>query len=319
MSGEVKAPLAPVVVALALLSSACGAERESSDSPLPGGPVVAKVGDANVTVDQVEALLEETRKSFRIRGRPFPAAGTPYYLDLRDQAVRYLVERAAHEQEAARLGVRVEPAEIDREVSAVDQKDLREAMKRDGLTLDRVRADIRDRLLDRGVFKALVGRASEEDNLGEEKSHWKRRLESALDDVRWASGWKPAERLRSPVPPELQNLPKPDGRCDVKKGTFTFREAWARGCIQEWGIPVPGIDGTPCREVPIDDFVVGGFSGPETEIGYHVWSVDDNAGSCVGYPSKSFSVTTGRGPCFGGPRGRGPNSGTCLQTWVSDG
>jgi hypothetical protein len=315
-----RSPVIVEAIALALVASACGLRAEQATDPevvKPAGPIVARIGEDAVTAGEVEALLDETRSSFRVRGRPFPGRGEPYYLDLRDQALRYLIERSANAQEAARLGVQVSEEEIEQEVAKIDPKDLREARRTTGLTIERVRADLRDRLLDRGVFKALVGRADETDNLEEPKSLWRERLESLLADVRYAPGWKPAEKLRSPTPPELQNLPKPRGPCDLKEGTFTFREAWAHGCAQEWGLSVPGADFAPCPEIPIDDFVVAGFSGEESETGYDLWNMDDNAPSCQPYPSDRITVRTGRGPCFGRTHGSGKER--CVQTWISEG
>lgn len=162
------------------------------------------------------------------------------------------------------------------------------------------------------------GHADETDNLAGAKTGLKERLRALIGEARYAEGWAPAARRRSPVPPELQNLPKPAGPCDLKNGTYTFREAWAHGCAETFGLGIPGVDAAPCPEVPIDHFLLGGFTGAEAAIGFDIWSIDDNAGSCIGYPSSTYTVQTGLGPCFPFD-GDDPciKKGRVRQTWVT--
>lgn len=310
---------ATLVLVVVVLVTACGSGEQSSRQP-PKPPTVAKVGSETVTVEEVQTLLAETSRSFELQGRPFPPEGSPYYLDLRDEGVRYLVERSVKEQEAERLSVEVRDGEIDRELAALDRKNVREAMRRTGLTAERLRQDVRDRLVDRGIFKARIGHADETDNLAGARKRLKERFRALIGEARYAEGWTPAARRRSPVPPELQNLTKPDGPCDLKNGTYTFREAWAHGCARDWGVPIPGVDAAPCTEVPVDHFLLGGFSGGEAAIGFDIWSIDDNAGSCSGYPSSTYSVHTSLQPCFPFD-GNDPciKKGLVPTTWVTDG
>jgi hypothetical protein len=297
-----------VVVTLLIVAAGCGTQ-ERTRAPhtviAPSGPVVARVGDVTVTVGEVETLLADAERSFRKQGRPSPTPTDDYYLDLRDQAVSYLVEAAGFRQEASRIGVEVDAAAIDRE------------LRRTTTARASARAHIERRLLDHGVFEALVGRADERDDLGPIKRKWKAQVNALVASARYADGWKPAEKLRSPTPPELQGLPKPRGPCDLKNGTFTLREMSEHGCVQAWGIPIPGVDGSPCPEIPVASGEAFGFSEEETQTGYFVWGIDDNAPSCVGYPSTTFTVSTGRGPCYGGPPVRPSKDGLCAQTWVS--
>jgi hypothetical protein len=102
----------------------------------------------------------------------------------------------------------------------VSPQDLDEEMRRTGVTRERVRASVRERIIDRETFKAVVGSADERDNLDEPRRGWRERIDSLLRRTRYASGWRPADRLRAPTPPELQNLPKPSGPCDLKEGNL---------------------------------------------------------------------------------------------------
>ena len=114
----------------------------------------------------------------------------------------------------------------------------------------------------------------------------------------YAPGWRPAKRLRSPIPPELQDLPKAKGPCDLKDGTFTIREVASHGCLADWGPPIPGVDGTPCPEIPIVDFAVQGLSDDDPAYLAYEETLMDTAPSCVPYPSTTYTVQTAKGPCF---------------------
>lgn len=301
----------------ALVASGCGAEHETSDEVEPGGQVVATVGTETITAGQVESLLAETQHSFEVQDRPFPAQGTPYYLDLRDQAVRHLTERSARRQEADRLAVHIDEGAIDRELESVPPQDLDEEMRRTGVTREGVRASVRERIIDRETFRAIVGSADEQDNLDEPNRRWRERINSLLQGARYASGWRPADRPRAPTPPELQDLPEPNGPCDLKEGTFTFREAWAHGCAREWGGGIPGRDGPPCPDVPVDSFLLGGFTAEEVDIGFERW--EDNAQVCVPYPPAKFTLRTDPGACFPVEVDDPCMKGRVRQTWITEG
>jgi len=192
-------------------------------------------------------------------------------------------------QEAARLAVRVDEEAIEREVSDVDPKELQEELRRSGLTMARVREDVHDSLLDVAIFKTVVAAKEPGESPTQAMKRWQDRVDGLIAAADYAPDWRPAERARSPIPPELKDMPKAKGPCDLKKGTFTLREVWAHGCAEHFGIPLPGVDGQACREVPIDDFVVAGLSQDE---GYAAYEEDlmDTAPSCVPYPGTKWTV-----------------------------
>jgi hypothetical protein len=90
-----------------LVLAGCGSLEQQASTD--GGVEVAWVGDQAVTKGDVDALLDEAAVSVGALGRPFPKEGTPYYLDLRDQALLHLVEESVKEQEAECLGTRSTP------------------------------------------------------------------------------------------------------------------------------------------------------------------------------------------------------------------
>jgi hypothetical protein len=312
------------VAALILLLAGCGGaarsnpENQAAGPPDPANGDVATVGSDTIFSADVDALLQEAAVSFHALGRPFPKVGTPYYLDLRDQAVQDLVEQSAREQEAVRLGAEVDPSDLERELEQVDRKAFREQARRSGLTMDRVSADLHGWLLQLALFRAVVAQKGSGETNVQAMKRWEQQVDEQIATAAYAPGWRPAERLRSPIPPELQNLPKAKGACDLKKGTFTIREVAAHGCVEDWGVGIPGADGTPCPEIPIDDFAVEGLSGDPTYSAYES-TLMDSAPSCVPYPSTTYTVETGKGPCFpSGPDDPCTDGRLVQQTWITN-
>jgi hypothetical protein len=232
--------------AVTVLASACGARTEPASNPQDperSGPVVARVGEDVVTATQIGTLLDEARRSFRARGRLFPAEGDPYYADLRDEAVRYLVERRLREQLAEQLGV-----------------DVSEATRNDGLDFETYRAISRSRESDETVREALA--------------RWQKVLEGQFEQVTYASGYRPAEHRRS-IPPELRKLPKPRASCDLKDGMYPYLVARAHGCLDPGDEDVRYIF-PPCPEIPARAW--GGFTAAEADSGYSDYVTSGTAG-----------------------------------------
>src|SRR6266540_4050926 len=134
-----------------VLASACGARTEPASNlqdPERSGPVVARVGEDVVTAREIGALLDEARRSFRARGRLFPAEGDPYYADLRDETVREALARwrqALEGQfEQVTYASRSRPAEHRRSIP----RELRKLPK------PRASCDLKD-----GMYPYLVARA----------------------------------------------------------------------------------------------------------------------------------------------------------------
>lgn len=98
--------LAPLAFA-SPLAAGCG-----HDAPSVPKAAIAVVGDRTIARSQFDALITQARQSYLARGRPFPAAGTRAYEDLKRLAVRLLVEQAELEQEAPGLGVQVDEAQV---------------------------------------------------------------------------------------------------------------------------------------------------------------------------------------------------------------
>ena len=264
-----------------LVLAGCGSLEQQASKD--AGVEVAWVGDQAVTKGDVDALLDEAAISFDALGRPFPKEGTPYYLDLRDQALLHLVEESVKEPEAERLGTAVDPADVERDLKRVDQEAFEEESERAGLTMDRVRANVESWRLRLALFSVVVAQKEPGETNWEVMRGLEERLQAKIAAADYAPGWRPATSLRSPVPPELQNPKEPTAECDLKDGPFTLQEVAAHGCLRQFGVPVPGVDAKPCPEIPIHDFGISPLADNAVYSAYES-RLMNTAPSCVGYP-----------------------------------
>ena len=219
------------LVAAALLAG-CGTVRSSE--PAQSEAIAAEVGKDTVTVGEVEALLNEARPIFRKRGRVFPAEDDPYYADLRDEAVRYLVERRLREQMAEELGI-----------------DVSEARRGDNLDVD--------------TYREISDRRKDDETVREALARYRELLEGSFGRVEYAPGFEPAVHRRS-IPPELRKLAKPKAKCDLEDGMYPFFVARAHGCLSPGDSNLKYI-APPCPEVPASEIDLGLTDG-EVNSGY---------------------------------------------------
>lgn len=155
------------VAALALLASGCGGGGGKKDVP---ANAVAVVGDVTVEKAQFDALMDQAKRSYKQQksselpnGRPFPAAGSPEFNQLKQQAMQFLVQRAEFAQKAEELKVEVEDKQVDARLAQIkkqyfknDDKVYAKQLAEQGLTDAQVRADIKAQLTSEGIFKAVT-------------------------------------------------------------------------------------------------------------------------------------------------------------------
>ena len=239
--------LAPILALLAVTCAACGArsDTEANGKPKSSGPVAATVGTHVITVEEVDGLLAEARPIFRKRGRLFPAKNDPYYADLRDEAVRYLVERTLREQFAERIGLDVA------------------ASRRNGS-------------LDADTYRAIAESKKEDETVREALARNRTILEERFAKVAYASGFEPADHRRSSLPPELRMLPKPRATCDLKPGMYPYLEARAHGCLPPSDDDVKYF-APPCPEIPAQR-IDHGFTAEDLDSGYADYATSGTAG-----------------------------------------
>jgi parvulin-like peptidyl-prolyl isomerase len=142
----------------AIAGSACGASAPGDDD-VPNG-VIAQVGERTLTGAELERFLGEVRASYEAHDRSFPEPGSTEYRNLTAQALEVLVGRMQDELTADELGVVVTDDEVEaaidhyRRAQGADKFDR--TVSGAGVTLERVRADMRAKLLENAIFVAVV-------------------------------------------------------------------------------------------------------------------------------------------------------------------
>jgi foldase protein PrsA len=151
------------VCALALTAAACGGNEPDRPSPedVPAD-AIALIGDTPVPRAEWEALMERAKANYKAQDRPFPKVGSPEYQDLKTRAVAFLVQRYQYRAEAEELGVTVSDADVDKRLAEIkkqagwNDKQFRDALKREGLTEAEAREEIRDRILQERLYDKVT-------------------------------------------------------------------------------------------------------------------------------------------------------------------
>jgi len=148
-----------LLVALVALVAGCGgsggASLKSKD--------VAVVGSEHVSKADFDSLITQASQSFKQQGRPFPKAGTTDYATIRNQAVTLLVQQKEREQKADGLGVKVSDKDVEKRLVAIkkqyfkgSEKSYKQQLKKQGLTDEQVRRDVKAQLVSDGIFKKIT-------------------------------------------------------------------------------------------------------------------------------------------------------------------
>jgi foldase protein PrsA len=155
---RILALFAALLVAVAVAAGCGGGDDESVPSD-----AIAVVGDTEITKAEFDALIRQARAGYKTQKRDFPKVGTPEYNNLKNQAVRYLVERAQFAQRAEELDVSVTDKQIDARLGQIrkqyfggSEKRLQAALTQQGTTEEQVRRDIRAQLIQEEIFKTVT-------------------------------------------------------------------------------------------------------------------------------------------------------------------
>jgi parvulin-like peptidyl-prolyl isomerase len=150
-------------VAIGLLLAACGTSGDSGDVPSNS---VAVVGDQTITKAEFDDLVTYAKRSYDAQKRPFPKVGTQEYAQIRDQAIRFLVQRAQFEVKADDLGVDVSDSAVDKRVDQYikerhggDKSKFQAELKSQGLTEPQARDIIRANLIQEAIFNKVTSDA----------------------------------------------------------------------------------------------------------------------------------------------------------------
>ena len=152
--------LSVIAAAFLLAAVACGG-GDSDD--VPSNAVAVVGGDETVTKADFDRLLTQAKQNYKANNRPFPESGTEEFVQLRDQIVGYLVRRAQFSEEAAARDIEISDEQIDKRLDALvqqyfegDEKRYQEELKKNGVSDDQVRSDIRADLIQQELFKDVT-------------------------------------------------------------------------------------------------------------------------------------------------------------------
>ena len=160
--------LIPMLAVVAFLAG-CGSGSGISTATLEKTDI-AVVGQNHITKADYDGAIAQEKQSLKAQGRPFPKAGSTDYSTMRNQIVGVLVQNAEYETEAAKLGVTVTPAEVDKQLTQIktqyfggsDAKYNAE-LKKQGFTDAQVRDQVRAGLLQQKVFNEVTKKVAVSD------------------------------------------------------------------------------------------------------------------------------------------------------------
>lgn len=162
-------PLALLLIAAALaLAAGCGggggdqAATTGGSAEVPAN-AVAVVAGTPVTKAELDRFFSQREKAAEAQGQPFPKTGTPEYVELRNQAVDFLIQRIELAKEAESLGLTVTDQAVTERVDELknqffngDEEKYKQELESLGLTDDDVRADVRAQLIAEQIFDEVT-------------------------------------------------------------------------------------------------------------------------------------------------------------------
>jgi parvulin-like peptidyl-prolyl isomerase len=163
-----------ILLALAVgLLAACGGDDNES---VPSNSV-AVVGDQAISKSEFDALIDYAKRSYKTQNRQFPKVGTPEYVQLRDQAMRFLVQRTQFEVKAEELGIDVSDKAVGNRVDQYikerhggDRKKFNAELKAQGLNEKQAMDIIRANLIQEAIFNQVTKDVKVND--GEIRKHY---------------------------------------------------------------------------------------------------------------------------------------------------
>jgi parvulin-like peptidyl-prolyl isomerase len=152
-----KAAFLPILVVLVVAGCGGGssASLKSND--------VATVGGTHIEKPEYDALIAQAKRSFAQQNRPFPKVGTPDYETVKGQAVTLLVQQAEREDKAKSMGIDVSDSDVQKRLEQIkkqyfggSEKKYQAQLKKQKLSDEQVRKDIRAQLVSEAVFNKVT-------------------------------------------------------------------------------------------------------------------------------------------------------------------
>ncbi len=150
------------VCALAIGFAGCGGDGDKSPGDVPPD-AIALIGDTKVPKAEFDALLERAKTTYKAQKREFPKVGSPEYQDLKTRAVAFLVQRYEFRAEAEEMGIEITDDDVDKKLDELkkelfqgDEKKFQAALKKEGLTEEQAREEVRDRIVQEKIYEAVT-------------------------------------------------------------------------------------------------------------------------------------------------------------------
>jgi parvulin-like peptidyl-prolyl isomerase len=150
-----------LALGLAVFAVGCGSDDGGSDS-VPSNSV-AVVGDQSIPKSEFDDLITYAKRSYDAQKRPFPKVGTPEYVQLRDQAMRFLVQRTQFEVKADDLDIDVSDEAVTKRIDQYvkerhqgDKKKFDAELKAQGLSPEQASDIIRANLVQEAIFNKVT-------------------------------------------------------------------------------------------------------------------------------------------------------------------
>ena len=150
-----------LALGLAVFAVGCGSDDGGSDA-VPSNSV-AVVGDQSIPKSEFDDLITYAKRSYDSQKRPFPKVGTPEYVQLRDQAMRFLIQRTQFEVKADELDIDVSDEAVDKRIDQYvkerhqgDRKKFDAELKTQGLSPEQASDIIRANLVQEAIFNKVT-------------------------------------------------------------------------------------------------------------------------------------------------------------------
>ncbi len=150
-----------LALGLAVFAVGCGSDDGGSDA-VPSNSV-AVVGDQSIPKSEFDDLITYAKRSYDAQKRPFPKVGTPEYVQLRDQAMRFLIQRTQFEVKADELDIDVSDEAVDKRIDQYvkerhqgDRKKFDAELKTQGLSPEQASDIIRANLVQEAIFNKVT-------------------------------------------------------------------------------------------------------------------------------------------------------------------
>ena len=127
-----------------------------------GSGIAATVAGQEITQTQLDEVIAQAESRIKAQGQKIPPAGSQEYQAFRQNALQFLVQKAQFEQKAKDLGVTVSEKEVDERLKRVltqffggSQKKYEQSLKKQGISEEQVRDELRSTLLSEKIFEKV--------------------------------------------------------------------------------------------------------------------------------------------------------------------